>query len=133
MYNLFYLLIFIYASEYATTIPPEQLERHRQLTAGFQKLFKELERDGFFEPSPTYICIRIVSLLLFIGVGFQLAFLDATVLRLLGLVMLAVGGAQSGWVMHEAGHYSLTGRPKLDRILQSLIFGLSTGFSAAWW
>ncbi|OXA59621.1 acyl-lipid (8-3)-desaturase [Folsomia candida] len=119
--------------EYATTIPPEQLERHRQLTAGFQKLFKELERDGFFEPSPTYICIRIVSLLLFIGVGFQLAFLDATVLRLLGLVMLAVGGAQSGWVMHEAGHYSLTGRPKLDRILQSLIFGLSTGFSAAWW
>jgi len=36
-----------------------------------------------------------------------------------GLVVLGMVSGRCGWLMHEGGHYSLTGHIKLDRALQA--------------
>jgi fatty acid desaturase len=38
-----------------------------------------------------------------------------------------------GWLMHEGGHYSLTGNITLDRHIQMLCYGFGCGMSGAWW
>merc|ERR1712118_459450 len=42
-------------------------------------------------------------------------------------------GGRCGWLMHEAGHHSLTGEISVDRALQELIYGVGCGMSGAWW
>jgi fatty acid desaturase len=38
-----------------------------------------------------------------------------------------------GWLMHEGGHYSLTGKIAIDRTLQIIIYGVGCGMSGSWW
>ena len=47
--------------------------------------------------------------------------------------MLGLVSGRCGWLMHEGGHYSLTGVIRTDRFLQELLYGVGCGMSAAWW
>ena len=50
-----------------------------------------------------------------------------------GIILLGLASGRCGWLMHEAGHYSLTGEISVDRALQELIYGVGCGMSGAWW
>jgi acyl-CoA 6-desaturase (Delta-6 desaturase) len=47
--------------------------------------------------------------------------------------VLGIFMGRCGWLMHEAGHHSVTGMTKVDRFLQSIIYGVGCGMSASWW
>jgi len=50
-----------------------------------------------------------------------------------GLMMLGLAEGRCGWLMHEGGHYSLTGNITVDRHIQMFFYGLGCGMSGAWW
>lgn len=47
--------------------------------------------------------------------------------------LFGIAEGRSGWLMHEAGHYSLTGNIKTDRNIQFMFYGLGCGMSASYW
>jgi len=51
----------------------------------------------------------------------------------LGLALLGLASGRCGWLMHEGGHYSLTGNIKLDRHLQMFTYGVGCGMSGSFW
>ena len=50
-----------------------------------------------------------------------------------GIAILGVVSGRCGWLMHEGGHYSLTGNIFTDRMLQIVLYGLGCGMSGSWW
>jgi fatty acid desaturase len=74
---------------------------------------------------------RIAELIVLHVLGIYLCLY--TSLWIVGLVMLGVAEGRCGWLMHEAGHRSMTGVISIDNVLQNLIFGLGDGMSAGWW
>ena len=50
-----------------------------------------------------------------------------------GVMINAIAQGRCGWLMHEAGHTSLTGNAPLDKRIQELVYGAGCGMSAAWW
>jgi len=109
----------------SSKLSPSTRKRHEALTKDFQALHKSLESEGFFKPSPLHLTYRLLELAALHCTG--LYFLGTVGVPklgyLLGLLSAAMFGGRCGWLMHEGGHHSLTGRPKLDRLLQSFIFG----------
>jgi fatty acid desaturase len=49
------------------------------------------------------------------------------------ILILGIAQGRCGWLMHEGGHYSLTGNIPIDRFIQILSYGLGDGMSASWW
>lgn len=76
------------------------------LLEDFEKLTRELEKEGFFKPNLMHATYRILEILVLYGAGFWLLLNGQIVL---GLVSMAIAQGRCGWLMHEAGHYSLTG------------------------
>eukprot|EP00615_Pteridomonas_danica_P004963 CAMPEP_0114336340 /NCGR_PEP_ID=MMETSP0101-20121206/5641_1 /TAXON_ID=38822 ORGANISM="Pteridomonas danica, Strain PT" /NCGR_SAMPLE_ID=MMETSP0101 /ASSEMBLY_ACC=CAM_ASM_000211 /LENGTH=233 /DNA_ID=CAMNT_0001468229 /DNA_START=91 /DNA_END=789 /DNA_ORIENTATION=+ len=103
------------------------------LTKDFLKFRKELEAEGMFKPSPGHIAYRVIELLVIHYMGVMLFFQPSYALKALGLLTLGIGSGRCGWLMHEGGHYSLTGNITTDRFLQIIIFGVGCGMSGAWW
>jgi len=112
----------------------ETLKRHKALTEDFQKLHKELLDEGLFKPSIPHVIYRIVELILFATVGIYLISLNSSPLvTALGIISFGLFQGRSGWLMHEGGHHSLTGIPKVDRFIQSVVYGCGDGMSSSWW
>lgn len=105
-----------------------------ELSRDFAKLRSDLESEGFFEPNKAHIAYRISEVILLHLVGGTL-FLGTTnpLVKAVGIVVLGIVSGRCGWLMHEAGHYSLSGNIKTDKSLQIAIYGLGCGMSAAWW
>jgi len=106
----------------------ETRKRHEALTKDFQALHKSLENEGFFKPSPLHLTYRLLELAVLHLVGLYLNHLRFTVgisnlTYLLGFSCGAMFVGRCGWFMHEGGHNSLTGRPRLDRLLHSFVLG----------
>jgi len=98
--------------------------RYFEMTRDFQKLHKELVDEGFFKPSYSHIVLRFFECLLLILVGIYLVTCPHPVVKIFGAVIIGLGSTRCGWFMHEGGHYSLTGNPKMDRFLQSFSLGI---------
>jgi hypothetical protein len=81
-----------------------------------------------------YTKIKKIELLVIhaAGVYFFMNY-DSYLMKLLGLTLLGLGSGRCGWLMHEGGHYSMTGNISTDRFLQIIIFGIGCGMSGAWW
>jgi acyl-CoA 6-desaturase (Delta-6 desaturase) len=128
-----------------TTEMIEPLPGQQELLQDFNKFTKELYDEGYFEPSFSHTCYRILEILLMHILGYYLATsssslipqsfspLGSSLLSFFGIVILGIASGRCGWLMHECGHYSLTGSIKLDKILQILIYGIGCGMSASWW
>jgi len=101
------------------------------LSRDYAALRAELEAEGCFEPHAGEIAYRLSEIAAMHAVGVYL--LAATSFWTAGVVMLGLASGRCGWLMHEAGHYSLTGVMRVDRVLQELIYGVGCGMSAAWW
>jgi fatty acid desaturase len=132
------------AKKYLNSLPhrpaPADVLARRQfnskpgLTKDFAALRNELKAEGYFKRSVSEIVYRVFEILLMhvIGVylivgGFPL------IVRGLGVIVLGVVQGRCGWLMHEAGHYSLTTNIFVDSLLQAVIYGTGCGMSGLWW
>jgi fatty acid desaturase 2 (delta-6 desaturase) len=86
-------------------------------------LHKELLDEGYFEPSYGHILYRVVDLMALGALAFWLYFFDSFGAKLLGVFLMGIMGGRGGWLMHEGGHFSLTGKPNVDRFLESFVLG----------
>ena len=101
------------------------------LTRGYARLREEFAREGRFDPNRSEIVYRVGEVVLMHVVGAYLVL--ATGYAAAGIILLGLASGRCGWLMHEAGHYSLTGEISVDRALQELIYGVGCGMSGAWW
>ncbi|KAJ1432811.1 fatty acid desaturase-domain-containing protein [Ochromonadaceae sp. CCMP2298] len=111
-------------------IKQQALPGQLDLLADFDQLTRDLEKEGFFEPAPLHVAYRCLEILAIYSAGF---YLMRNGQILLGLLLAAVAQGRCGWLMHEGGHYSLTGNITLDRGLQILFYGVGCGMSGSWW
>ncbi|XP_037048906.1 acyl-lipid (8-3)-desaturase-like isoform X2 [Bradysia coprophila] len=114
-------------------LDPQVLKKNRALSEDFTKLYKDLVREGYFEPSHTYNAVRMVELLAMWYVGYLLLQWPYKVAKYAGIFMIGFSQGRVGWVGHECGHYSFLGFPKFDRYFQMFLHGTIGGASATWW
>ena len=100
------------------------------LVKDFVALREELRAEGFFTPSIPHVAYRLFELLAMHVLG---AWLISVGWFWAGIGMLGLAQGRCGWLMHEGGHYSLTGVPVADRHIQMLVYGLGCGMSGGWW
>ena len=91
----------------AKKISEHALPGQLDLLADFEALTLEFEKEGFFKPNIPHVVFRVTEILAFYTVGFWLLLHGQVIL---GTIILGLGQARCGWFMHEAGHYSFTGR-----------------------
>lgn len=109
---------------------------NKELREDFKKLRKTIVDSGYFKPSFMHVYYRLgeVSLMYLLGVWcmFHLNYWGN-----LGFIaaafILGITDGRCGWLMHEAGHYSLTGDIKTDRTIQTITYGLGCGMSGSYW
>ena len=102
-----------------------------ELLDDFNKLTDELRSEGFFDPAPGHVAYRLTEIVLMHALGFYLLF--NTSYTIPALVVLGLVSGRCGWLMHEGGHFSLTGKIPVDRALQIVLYGTGCGMSASWW
>uniref|UniRef100_A0A7S3K778 Cytochrome b5 heme-binding domain-containing protein n=1 Tax=Aureoumbra lagunensis TaxID=44058 RepID=A0A7S3K778_9STRA len=102
-----------------------------ELAKDYAELRRELEEEGFFKPNVGEIMYRLSEIFLMHAIGIYL--LKYTSYFYTGVIMLGIVSGRCGWLMHEGGHYSLTGIIKIDRFIQEFLYGVGCGMSAAWW
>ncbi|ODM89573.1 Fatty acid desaturase 2 [Orchesella cincta] len=113
---------------------PQKRERNKALTEDFTKLFLELQADGLFEPSYFHVAHRILELFVLGAVGFYLTTqANSIIANGIGCIFLFFAQLRALGVMHEGGHLSLTGNPKVDRLLQTFTLGPFVGISPTYW
>lgn len=96
------------------------LKKNRSITEDFTKLHLELKNEGYFEPSYLQGFLRVVELFFWAGMGLVLFHNQRQVL---GLLAITTARFRTAWLIHECGHYSYTGRPKVDRVLSTFLYG----------
>lgn len=127
--------------------PPEILavrqssKKDQELTKDFSDLRAKLKAEGFFNPAPLQIAWRYIELIIIHAVGAWLvrsgiesnASLSSMMAGVVGIIVLGLGTGRCGWLMHEGGHYSLTGVIGVDRMLQAFTYGAGCAMSGRWW
>ena len=83
-----------------------------------------------FRPAPLHMAYRAAELIVMHAVGVWLLLSGWWAAAIL---VLGIAQGRCGWFMHEAGHYSVTGVPSLDRRIQEFAYGVGCGMSAAFW
>jgi len=58
----------------------EAVQQHEALTADFQKLYKELESEGYFKPSIPHVIYRLAEITIFALLGMYLVSLNHSAL-----------------------------------------------------
>lgn len=98
----------------------EALPGQDALLKDFDELQVQLEKEGFFKPSPAHTFYRVAEVVVMHLVGgfLLLGYPDSYVTMTLGLLLLGLASGRCGWLMHEGGHYSLTGQIAVDKMLQ---------------
>lgn len=87
-------------------VKKNSLPGQSELMKDFDELTRDLESEGFFKPALGHVVFRITELLVLYCAGFWLL-LNQQIL--VGLILLGIAQGRCGWLMHEGGHYSLTG------------------------
>jgi acyl-CoA 6-desaturase (Delta-6 desaturase) len=106
------------------------LPGQKSLLQDFHDFQAQLEKEGFFKPAPMHVAYRVFEIIALHAIGFYLIFHSQ---MLLGITILGIVSGRCGWLMHEGGHYSLTGVIPIDRALQIILYGVGCGMSASWW
>lgn len=110
--------------KFTVTLDAETVKKNRGLTEDFTKLYVELESNGYFEPSYVQAFVRLAEIFVLFGVGFYLVCTSHSILiRLIGIAVFTLSRARASFFVHELGHYSYTGNPKVDRIVDVTVHG----------
>lgn len=109
--------------------PIESTYKPHILSKAFQEFSDDLRRDGYFETNWFEVWTRILEIIGMVLFGTYLY----SKAYFLSCIFLGVASGRCGWLMHEAGHHSLTGNPNTDKKLQTFFYGAGCGMSAIWW
>lgn len=104
-------------------LDPMVLKKNRALTEDFTKLYLEIEKEGMFVPSYTHNILRVLELVVMGAIGYALVQCESNIAKVIGSILIGLMQGRSGWMQHEGGHNSLSGKPKIDRILHAFFFG----------
>lgn len=121
------------AVKYLKSLPsrkPAKKVNSSALLKDFDALTKELEAEGFFKPNYLHMAYRFTELIVMHALGIYMLFNGY---YYSGAAMLGLASGRCGWLMHEGGHYSLTGNIAIDKFLQIVIYGVGCGMSGGWW
>mmetsp|Transcript_23965 Transcript_23965/g.32971 ORF Transcript_23965/g.32971 Transcript_23965/m.32971 type:complete len:445 (-) Transcript_23965:304-1638(-) len=113
--------------------PLSSLNKVEALDKDFKQLRADLTAEGFFKPNLLHVTWRCVEIVGMVAMAGMFLVGDILALQVLGFLMLAIAQGRCGWLMHEGGHYSMTGKISIDRRLQEFIYGFGCGMSGAWW
>lgn len=102
-----------------------------EMLADFARWRKELEREGFFKPSPAHVAYRFAELAVMFALGTYLMSQRWIVSSI--VVYAFFFGARCGWVQHEGGHSSLTGNIWWDKRIQAFTAGFGLAGSGDMW
>eukprot|EP01125_Pyxidicula_operculata_P018104 TRINITY_DN6408_c0_g2_i1.p1 TRINITY_DN6408_c0_g2~~TRINITY_DN6408_c0_g2_i1.p1 ORF type:complete len:383 (+),score=56.92 TRINITY_DN6408_c0_g2_i1:38-1186(+) len=100
------------------------------LLEDFETLRNQFEKEGLFKPNYPHIAYRVLELVVMHSIGLYLMFNGWPIF---GMLVFSLANGRCGWLMHEGGHGSITGNPKIDKMAQSVLFGLGNGMSGAYW
>jgi fatty acid desaturase len=109
---------------------PNEDAKETALIKDFQELREEFRKEGMFEPDKNHVYLRLAEVAAMHVVGFCLLYSGY---YWGGLSLLGLASGRCGWLMHEGGHYSLTGDITMDRNIQKFVYGFGCGMSGAWW
>ncbi len=128
------------AKKYLQSLPSraadsKQVEKNllpgqKELLKDFEELTASLIAEGYFKPSLSHAVYRLSEILLMHLVGGWLLLNDHIAA---GILILAIAQGRCGWLMHEGGHYSLTGNITVDKYIQIVVYGVGCGMSGGWW
>ena len=121
------------AHKILNSLPKTKLENFdyedKEILRDFNELRKTFIRKGYFTPSYVHVFTRVGTLLaLYLGACYTIQYNCFYAALIFGLC-----GGQCGWLQHEAGHNSLTGIIKLDKLIQEFIMGFGLYVSASKW
>jgi len=108
-------------------------KKEQELLEAFKEFRKELTLAGFFETSTSHVVFRMVELAFIFALGIYLFSLPGALFKTLSVIVLGVLGGRCGWLQHEGGHNSLTGKIWVDKRIQRFFIGFGLGSSASMW
>lgn len=111
-------------------VEKNMLPGQKELLKDFEELTASLVQEGYFTPSLPHALYRLTEIVLMHLVGGWLILNNHLAA---GILILAIAQGRCGWLMHEGGHYSLTGNIKVDQWIQIIVYGVGCGMSGAWW
>ena len=115
-------------------VGPRNLDKKEsQLLDAFEKFRNELQEEGFFETNMAHVVFRAVEVMALFAFGMYLFSLQGFAYKFLSIVTLGVFGGRCGWIQHEGGHNSLTGKIGIDKRIQAFFIGFGLGSSASMW
>ncbi|CAG7785810.1 unnamed protein product, partial [Allacma fusca] len=101
--------------------------KYRQLTRDFCRLFQEFQTEGLFEPNLAYVGVKILELVCLGSLGLCLVLKSGSLaVTGVGILVLNVFQLRIHYFIHEGGHNSLTGNPRMDRLIQAIAYGLGS-------
>ena len=110
---------------------------NKELLNDFYILKQKLIEKGFFIPSINHILERSTEICFLFFIACFLFYFNFfnffNFFTIIPCFLFGLAEGRSGWLMHEAGHYSLTGNIKTDRNIQFIFYGLGCGMSASYW
>ena len=116
-----------------STFPLSTLKKINELNRDFIQFRKDLFDEGYFEPSISHTTYRIFEIISLFTLAYYLMLQNKFMFIFTGLLLHGIAQGRCGWLMHEAGHYSLTGQIKIDKLIQEIFYGIGCGMSASWW
>lgn len=72
--------------------------------------------------------LRVMELFVLGAIGYTLLQWQNYFVRIFGIVFVVFAQLRCMYVVHEMGHYSYSGNPKVDRIFQAITDGMYTFF-----
>jgi fatty acid desaturase len=112
----------------------EKYVNNQALLNDFDKLNQDLHNEGYFKPDISHVVYRCLEIFAMHIIGLYLLLaVEEKYMKGLGIMILGIVCGRCGWLMHEGGHYSLTGSIKFDRALQIFFYGVGCGMSGSWW
>jgi len=79
------------------------------------------------------VIYRVTEIVAIFAVASWMMLQASVLMNVAGVVLHGIAQGRCGWLMHEGGHYSLTGKIPVDKRLQEFIYGYGCGMSGAWW
>ena len=115
------------------SLPYEKIDGYKTdddiLLKNFKQFREQLIKEGLFEPSNYHIIGRFIQLIFIYGTATYTINYNS----ICAAILYGIFGGQCGWLQHEAGHNSLTGIIKLDKLIQEFIMGFGLYGSASKW
>lgn len=108
---------------------PDVSPRQKEMLSDFRDMRTTLVNNGCFEPDYIHVYFRLMEIMFYFGLGTILAPHNIYA----SILSFTIFKTRCAWLQHEAGHNSLTGIIKIDKIIHTLTIGVGNCISSSLW